>query len=313
MMRRVRERIIRAAAQDYPVLIVGETGTGKDVAANAIHQGSSRSKKAPVVVVAGGLGDTAWSLLFGHRKGAFTGAMGAHPGLFLTAYDSSILFEDISDLPLRLQPMLLRAIEHGYFRALGAEREVFSNARVIASSNCSFQEEISSGRFRSDLFERLSVFRIEMPALRDHLDDLQIYLTHFLKKHSSQTEPPKSISDEALNLLYEYSWPRNVRELEHVLQRASIETEGETVGADVLVDVLAKGVERGPTCRPGRSFLFVDAHTLKRTLATTRWNKREAARRLKISPNTLYRLMEFHGLSRQGELTLDGRLQADSL
>ena len=209
--------------------------------------------------------------------------------------------------------MLLRAIEHGLFRALGAGQESRSNARVIASSNRCLLGEIDEGRFRNDLFARLSVMKLEMPPLREHLEDLKIYVPHFLAKVALSPHPPKTLSDGALNVLAEYSWPRNVRELEHVLHRASIETDQDEIGSDTFTALLRHAPTEARRVRPGRTILAIDAVLLRRTLEASRWNKREAARRLGIAPNTLYRLVEWHGIDPPRTWSLERRFGVDSI
>jgi DNA-binding NtrC family response regulator len=291
-IREVRASIIRAAAESWPVLITGETGTGKDMVARAIHAGSRRGRKMPEVVAVGGLGETAWSVLFGHRKGSFTGAVSQHEGVFKAAAGSSILLEDIGDLPAKVQPMLLRALEHGLFRPLGSDRECHSDVRVIATCNLPLEREVAAGRFRPDLYQRLSVLSIKVPPLRDHLEDLEIYVPHFLSKAAAAHRPVKGISKSAMDLLVAHSWPRNVRQLEHFLYRASVEAPGIEIQADDVHRILERA-EQAPA--PSRGAAPAGGPTREeviRVIGETEGNKREAARRLGIAPGTLYRLMK---------------------
>jgi len=288
LIRHARSAILRAAAEDWPVLVLGETGTGKDMAAWAIHSASRRRTQPLQIVPVGGLGDTAWSTLFGHRKGAFTGAVDDHDGVFRAAHHSSLLLDDVATLPLKLQPMVLRAIEHGRFRPLGSNAEIHTNVRVISSSNLPLDEEVHEGRFRSDLYERLAVLKIVLPPLRAHLEDLDVYVPHFLKEAARPGRPPKKITAQAVRYLSSHSWPRNVRELKHFLYRCSVEVAGPAIDlSDVqgLLELESRSMPRASrSARP-------DEFAVRKALAAAAGNKREAARLLGVSPNTLYKLM----------------------
>ena len=288
-MKLIRKAILRAAAEEWPVLLIGETGTGKDLAARAIHRASRRGVRLPEVVHVAGLGETCWSVLFGHRKGAFTGATNDHDGVFQVAHGSSVILEDVVDLPLRLQPILLRAIECGRFRPLGSEREVYSDVRIIATSNAALDREVEQGRFRIDLYERLRVLCISMPPLRDHLEDLRVYVPHFLRKAATAFRPPKRISDDGMKILASHSWPRNVRELEHLLYRASVEVEGDVLQAAELGRLLEP--DSASFAAPSARDRLLDEAAVRRALADADGNRREAARRLSVSPTTFYKLL----------------------
>lgn len=292
LIKQVRASVVRAAAEHWPVLITGETGTGKDMVARAIHAGGPRGRRAPEVVAVGGLGETAWSILFGHRKGSFTGAVEDHDGVFRSADGSSLLLEDIGDLPMRIQPLLLRALEHGVFRPLGMDREIHSDVRVIGTSNLYLEREVAEGKFRADLYQRLSVLRIDLPPLRDHLEDLDLYVPHFLAKAAAAHRPVRRMSPEAQKELFQWSWPRNIRELEHFLYRLSVDVDDEVIGPDDVRRALATNRPDTDRRRKGRKTPSMSRALLIRTLEETRGNKREAARRLKVSPGTLYSLMK---------------------
>jgi len=298
LIRQVRSAIFRAAAEDWPVLLVGETGTGKDMAACAIHGASLRRKHALQIVPVGGLGDTAWSTLFGHRKGAFTGAVDDHQGVFLAADGSSLLLDDVATLPLKLQPMVLRALEHGRFRPLGSNTELHADVRVISSSNLPLDEEVEVGRFRSDLYERLAVLKIILPPLSAHLEDLEVYVPHFLKEAARTGRPPKKISAQAMRFLHSHSWPRNVRELKHFLYRCSVEVSGGTID---LSDVQALLEPESRSMPRGSRSAKPDEVVIRKALAAAQGNKREAARLLRVSPNTLYKLMREYLIDVEGK------------
>jgi len=285
-----RAAALRAAQSDWPILITGETGTGKDLLAQGIHLLSSRGGKPAQVIAVSSLGETAWSVLFGHRKGSFTGAVGDHQGIFCVAGGTTIILEDVADLPLRVQPMLLRAVEHRIMRPLGSDSEVRSDFRIIATSNLPLEGEVAEGRFRADLFQRLSVLHIHLPPLREHLDDLRVYVPHFLEKAVPPDAAPKGISAAALRILEDHSWPRNIRELEHVLYRASVEATGDVIGEEDLKRI-HPSLTGGRPSRPSQS---LSRATVIRALEQTKGNKREAARLLGVSPGTLYTLIKKH-------------------
>jgi DNA-binding NtrC family response regulator len=294
----VRKSIAVAARETWPVLISGETGTGKDMAALAIHAGSRRNVKEPQVVAVGGLGETAWSVLFGHRKGAFTGAERDHEGVFRMADGSTVILEDVSEIPAKIQPMLLRAVEHGTFRPLGEEREVRADVRIVSTTNTSLAAEAERGRFRPDLYQRLSLLQIQVPPLRDHLEDLEIYVPHFMARAAGPGRDVKTISPEGMEVLYSYRWPRNVRELQHVLCRASVEAPGEIVTAKDLKTILGNSRLRPRPPKAGRPAVQVDRDLVIQTLRDARGNKREAARRLGVAPGTFYRLVVRHRIGK---------------
>lgn len=301
-MLEVKEFVLKAAETDWPVLVTGETGTGKDMVTGAIHACSPRGKHPPLIV-APGLQETAWSTLFGHRRGAFTGAHEDSDGLFLAADKSSLIFEDVSDIPLKIQPMLLRAVEHGLFRPLGSLHEKSSRARILSSTNALMDAHLTSGQFRADLFQRLSVLTLHMPPLREHVSDLDIYVPAFLSRASGPHQPPKQLTGEAMEALKAYPWPRNIRELEHVMLRAHLESRSQYIDGRLIERIL-----RGPhTSRPqvfpvsgiqrhGRR-VDVPLAVLEQVIAEAGGNKREAARRLGIAPGTFYAVLRKLGLS----------------
>jgi DNA-binding NtrC family response regulator len=191
LMKAVRSRVVRAAATDLHVFISGPTGTGKEIVARAIHGGSTRGTRKLYVVALAGLRETARSLLFGHKRGAFTGAIADHEGVFGAAHCSTLLFDDIDNTPIELQPMLLRAVQYGAFLRLGETHERCSDVRILATTNAPMEREILVGRFRADLYQRLSVLKIELPPLKDHLDDLDVYVPHFSARPQPRATRPR--------------------------------------------------------------------------------------------------------------------------
>lgn len=284
LMREARERIARLAPLDLPVLIEGESGTGKELAAQAIHEGSRRAHRPLVVASLSGMGDTARSELFGHVKGAFTSAWRDHVGLFAQAKGSTLFLDDVTDAPLEVQPILLRAIEQQRVRPLGSDAEVQGDARIVASTNQSLDRAVKEGRFRQDLYYRLKVHRLSLPPLRAHLEDLELLAAHFL----SRAAMPKRLDRKALELLHRHPWEGNVRELENVLSAAAAEGEGEVLTAEALKPQLDPStLSVVPMSKPA-----LEEAQVRQVLAECGGNKRETARRLKISPRKLYSLLK---------------------
>jgi transcriptional regulator with PAS, ATPase and Fis domain len=210
----------RVAATDTTIPLEGESGTGKDLAAQSVHQLSGRQQGPFVVVDCGTIRSTlAESELFGHRKGAFTGAEQDRPGVFESAQDGTVFLDEIGELELGLQVKLLRLLENHEVKRLGENRYRSVNVRVIAATNRDLGAEVQGERFRQDLFYRLSVVRVRMPPLRERHEDLALLAKVFVQKLRSDLDPVKVISDQVLNLFMNYSWPGNVRELRNVVER----------------------------------------------------------------------------------------------
>jgi DNA-binding NtrC family response regulator len=291
----VRDAVLRAAPEDFPVLITGESGTGKDLIADLLHQGSSRAHLQPRVVAVGSLGETAWSELFGHRRGSFTGALNDHEGIFASAHGSTVILEDVVELSIKLQPLLLRAIERGMFRPMGAVNESYADVRPVSTTNVCLLSAIEAGRFRRDLYQRIAVLRIDIPPLREHIEDIRIYAPYFLEHARKGRGPARRLSESAFKVLFGYTWPGNVRELEHVLYCASVNADGPVIDDVDILPLLPRTVPAKTKSRIGRGAAAIDAETLFRTLKECRGNKREAARILGVCPNTVYALLRQYG------------------
>jgi transcriptional regulator with GAF, ATPase, and Fis domain len=225
---KVLRQIERVAATDATVLILGESGTGKELIARAIHNISNRSTKPLVKVNCGALpAPLIESELFGHEKGAFTGADTQRLGRFELANGGSLFLDEVGELPLELQTKLLRVLEEGEFERVGGSRTVKVDVRVIAATNRNLAEAIAKGSFRSDLYYRLSIFPITMPPLRERREDIPMLVTHLVKQISSKLgKEVATIPQSAMSVLQNYSWPGNVRELRNVVERAVIITQG---------------------------------------------------------------------------------------
>ncbi len=230
-LRRCLEAVEKVAPTDVPVLVLGETGTGKELIARAIHKLSSRSDKPIVSVNCPALPATLIeSELFGHEKGAFTGADARRLGRFEIANGGTIFLDEIGELPLDLQAKLLRVLQTGEFERLGGVETLKTDVRLIAATNRELQAEIERGAFRADLYYRISAFPITLPPLRDRRDDIPLLAEHFVHKHAEWLDKEiTAISASMLRELMNYSWPGNIRELESVIERALISLEGSTV------------------------------------------------------------------------------------
>jgi len=232
-MQSLRQRIARAAASSATVLVQGETGVGKELVATALHGQSPRCRGPLVVANCGAIARSLWeSELFGHCKGAFTGAAATHAGLFEQADDGTLFLDEIGDMPLDGQVKLLRAIETKTFRPVGAGKDVRTDVRVVAATHRNLEQEVGAGKFREDLFYRLNVICIPVPPLREHREDIPELVAYFLEKLTPASGRPKKISAAALGRLQEYSWPGNVRQLRGALENALIMGDGDTIEPD---------------------------------------------------------------------------------
>ena len=242
-MRAVFDFVRVIADSDSSVLVVGETGTGKELIANLIHQSSSRRHRPFVPVSCAILSETLIeSELFGHERGAFTGAIKDRPGRFELAQGGTIFLDDIDDVPLTMQVKLLRVLQERRFRRLGGTEEIEADIRVVAATNRDLQKEIAEGRFREDLFYRINVIPIELPPLRERGDDATAIAEHFVHRFAQQMgKRITGISRAALELVDAYDWPGNIRELENAMERA-VALEATPA---ILPDSLPEAVRRG--------------------------------------------------------------------
>jgi formate hydrogenlyase transcriptional activator len=223
-LRRALHQVDTVAATDATVLLTGETGTGKELVARAIHDRSPRSSRSFVRVNCSAIPDTLIeSEMFGHERGAFTGAVGARPGRFEVANRGTLFLDEVGELPLEVQPKLLRAIQEKEIERLGSTTAVKVDVRLIAATNRDLSEMVAAGKFRDDLFYRLNVFPIRLPPLRERKEDIPALVRHFVAKHSQRLKRSISaIPAETMNALREWNWPGNIRELENVIERAAI-------------------------------------------------------------------------------------------
>jgi DNA-binding NtrC family response regulator len=290
-MRHVREQIARCAPTPSNVLITGESGTGKELVARAVHAASPRRQRRLMPVNCVAIPETLLeSQLFGHVRGAFTSAVQTNPGLFVAAHGGTLFLDEIGELPVPLQAKLLRVIEEKQVWAVGATRPQPVDVRIIASTNRDLAGEVEAGRFRADLFYRLKVVHVALPPLRHRREDIPRLVDHFIRRLNLKLNRRfRGIEPEALLLLAGHDWKGNVRELEHVIERAMILGDGGLLGVDHLAQELAAGSPgSSPTDLREAVRLFARRH-VQEVLARTQSNKRDAARLLGISLASLYR------------------------
>src|SRR5688500_13601430 len=241
-MKQVFDLIIQAAPSRSTILVTGESGTGKELVARAIHSNSARSERAFVTVNSGNLPpDLLESTLFGHVKGAFTGAINPKKGMFDLADKGSIFFDEIGNVPIETQAKLLRVMQEREFMRLGGMETIKVDVRIIAATNVDLKHEMEEGRFREDLYYRLHVISIQLPALRERRDDVPLLVQHFLEKYGEENDRRNiEVAPESLDLLMDYDWPGNVRELENVIERAVVLSTGQRIGTELIPDQVRK-------------------------------------------------------------------------
>jgi two-component system, NtrC family, response regulator AtoC len=231
----VFDRVARVASSPCNVLVTGETGTGKELVAQAIHFSDVTRRGTLVPVTCAALPEHLLETeLFGHERGAFTGADRQRKGRFELAKGGTLFLDEIGELPLGMQAKLLRVLQEGRFERVGGTESIETDCRVIAATNLNLAEAVAAGRFREDLFYRLNVFSIELPPLRDRLEDVPLLVNHFLEKLRERGLPARTVSRLALSRLLSYDWPGNVRELEHVIEQAMVTTSGPVIEPENL-------------------------------------------------------------------------------
>jgi two-component system response regulator HydG len=301
-MRALQRTIASLRHNESHVLIQGESGTGKELVARAIQANSPRAAGAFVPVDCGALPETIIeSELFGHQKGAFTGALGA-PGLFRMAHRGTLFLDEVGEIPPSVQAKLLRALQHKEVRPVGSPTTVPVDIRVVSATHRDLAEMVAEGRFRTDLYYRLNVVRIEIPALRERSDDIPLLVHHFLRKHAGDASRVMGIEDDALEMLVRADWPGNVRELENALESALALAPGPRLRVADLR--LAKRAPRatggGAADHLPLSLGAYERAALERALRECGGDARAAARCLGIGRSTFYRRLARHGVSSAG-------------
>ena len=290
----------KVSGTDVPVLLTGETGTGKEVFAQAIHYNSKRAKQNFVAVNCSSFSkELLESEMFGHKAGSFTGALKDKKGLFEEADNGTIFLDEIGEMAFELQAKLLRILETGEYIKIGDTKPTRVNVRVVAATNRNLPEEITAGRFREDLFYRLSVFQIHLPPLRERAGDVRILAKAFVKDFSVRlARPVTEITPAFLEALEQQPWKGNIRELRNVIERRLIVCESERLDvADLPLDIQNTHYEQSDETTPGSFELSaMERRHIARVLEYTKGNKTEAARLLKIGLTTLYRKIEEYGI-----------------
>lgn len=289
----MRATLRKYAPVDLPVLITGETGTGKEVAAHALHRLSARNGKPFQAINCGAIPSTLiQSELFGHERGAFTGATGRRAGLFETAHTGTVFLDEIGDLPLDAQTSLLRVLQEGTIERVGSNQPIPVDVRILAATHVDLERAVEEGRFRRDLYYRLNVLRLAMPPLRRRDGDIELlsrqFLRNFRTRHPTRA---RGYTTEARQAMDRFPWPGNVRELLNRVQRAAITAEGELIScADLELDQPANGTQLS------KARSHAERETLLSCLQQSQYNISACARLMKVSRVTIYRMCRKHQL-----------------
>jgi two-component system response regulator AtoC len=326
-IQKIRELITLVSDTGYSVLLQGETGTGKEVVARLLHAASSRRHQRFIKVPCAALPLTLLeSELFGYEKGAFTGADKLKPGKFELASEGVIFLDEIGDMPQVLQAKLLQVLQSGEFSRLGSTKDISVNAWVISSTHHNLEEDMQAGLFREDLYYRLNIIKIELPPLRERREDIPLLIEHFIGECQAElkVDEPFSLNGEVSELLQTYHWPGNVRELSSTILRLILGDDPEIVKAELLDNMKVEGeslpsgfplpssdvVERETAVKGELDALrslkdvkaeatrYIERKTITHALNRTGWNKREAAKMLKISYKALFYKMNDYGIKK---------------
>jgi DNA-binding NtrC family response regulator len=317
-MQQVFKLIGRVAHSDAPVMITGESGTGKELVARAIHHYSARSEKAFIAINCAAIPEQLLeSELFGHEKGAFTGATGQRIGRFEQSNGGTLFLDEIGDMPLALQGKILRVLQDGELSRVGGNEVIRTDVRIIAATNKNLEGEVSAKRFREDLFYRLNVVRVQLPPLRQRIEDIRLLAEYFVKRVADEKHLPRvKLSEEAVRVLEAHSWPGNVRELENTIQRACVLATGDillpkdiplgaagpepapagTIEKEAAIEALLRHAQSDPSVEllPWLEREFT-VHAMRRT----RGNQVQAAKLLGITRATLRKRLERFGITRE--------------
>ncbi|HDL09866.1 MAG TPA: sigma-54-dependent Fis family transcriptional regulator [Candidatus Omnitrophica bacterium] len=308
-MLEVYSLIKKVAPTDFSVLITGESGSGKELCARAIHHLSRRKDKPFISVACSAIPETLLeSELFGYEKGAFTGAEKSRPGKFELANSGTIFLDEIGDMPLFTQAKILRVLQEKEVERLGSEKPVKVDVRIISATNVDLTQAVKEGKFREDLYYRLNVFHIHLPPLRERREDIPLLVLHFLNKYAREENKIKAISIEALEKLINYNWPGNVRELENVIQRAIILAQRDILEADHIqglkeeMGFYRKNVRFRKEVLPLNTAISqaveeIEKELIMKALQEANFNKSKAAELLKISRKSLHNKLKKYNLN----------------
>ncbi len=302
-MRRLVEMVAMVAPTEATVLITGESGTGKELVARGVHGLSPRRHKPLVTVNCAALTETLLeSELFGHEKGAFTGADRRREGRFVQADKGSIFLDEVGEIPLAMQAKLLRVLQEREVQRVGSDQPLRVDVRIIAATNRDLARYVEEGHFREDLFYRLNVMTLQVPPLRERSEDLPLLAQHFLQRFAEKNRKPlKGFTPQAMDLLLKHQWPGNVRELENAVERAVILSMGDYVSERELPLIIAEATQGAETpsaggAAAGRPLEEVEREAILATLEQTGGNKSEAAKLLRISRVTLHNKLKKFGV-----------------
>ena len=293
----------KVANTDATVLLTGETGTGKEVFAQAIHHASKRNKNNFIAINCSAFGkDLLENELFGHKAGAFTGALKDSKGIFEEANQGTVFLDEIGEMPLDLQAKLLRVLESGEFLKVGDSKPIKTDVRIIAATNRDLETEIEKGNFREDLYYRINIFQIKLPSLRERVADIELLVNFFLKSFSLKTgKNIISVSPDYLKALKNHPWKGNIRELRNVIERSVILTDSSELGIESLpLDISVYNSEKDSSqtkIMSAFSMASAEKMQIQKVLNHTKGNKSEAARLLEIGIATLYRKVEEYKIS----------------
>jgi len=324
-LQKIRELVTMVSDTAFNVLLLGETGTGKEVVARLLHSSSSRSRKRFLKVNCAAMPLTLLeSELFGYEKGAFTGAEKSKPGKFELASDGVILLDEIGDMPLVLQAKLLQVLQSGEFPRLGGTTDVKVNAWVIASTNHDLENDMKRGLFREDLYYRLNIIKIELPPLRERKEDIPLLTRHFFQKYRSYLDIDETLTlnSDMLKLFEAYHWPGNVRELAAIILRLAVGVDAEKIKSELMDNMVSDSVPLPVETFPelvrraepeqkdeksadalrslkdlkAEATTYIEKETILHALKMTGWNKKRAALMLKISYKALFYKMDNYGI-----------------
>ena len=289
----------RAAPTDSTVLILGETGSGKEMVAKLLHARSRRGKRPFVVVECAALQESLLqSELFGHERGAFTGADKAKPGLFEVADGGTLFLDEIGEVSLATQVKLLRVLDAATFRHVGGTQEIHVNVRILAATNRDLGAMVRQGLFREDLYYRLRTLTISVPPLRDRPEDVDLLADHFVARFNQRFAVARRLGGEARDLLRRHTWPGNVRELLHAIEAAIVVCDGTEIGAEHFPALSARGAAASAAAPP--TLRQAEREHIAQALRASEGRRAQAARLLGISERNLYRKIRAHGLDREG-------------